>query len=48
MFSSASNESFAVMIDICENFQVWDILSDAGIANRFSKYSKPNKSQSVS
>ncbi|KAJ4723722.1 Transducin/WD40 repeat-like superfamily protein [Melia azedarach] len=28
--------------------EVWDILSDAGIANRFSKYSKPNKSQSVS
>lgn len=37
-----------VMIEIPENFQVWDTLSEAGITNRFSKYSKPNKSESVS
>ncbi|ESR34434.1 WD REPEATS REGION domain-containing protein [Citrus sinensis] len=27
--------------------EIWDTLSDAGISNRFSKYSKPKKPQSV-
>lgn len=36
-----------MMNKIPVKFQIWDTLSDAGISNRFSKYSKPKKPQSV-